>query len=213
MQILRDRREKNIFFASLSSLILILTPILPVSIDTCLNPFIVLFTSILLFTTSSRVLKREGGVYGLMFYGNLALTILAPFINYNCYCLSYLCVYTRSINPLESMILLTVATLLFTLEASILGLVYDLSVEITVYTTIIYGLSQYAVFLNNVLNDTIVKVLVFTIGFATCFIGRLVGGRIYSGLIVEKVFDKYISINTPLNLLFILFIAINSFSR
>jgi len=211
--IIRGRREMNVWLAPLISLILILTPILPVSVDTCLNPFIVLFTSILLFTISSRELRMDIGVYGLMFYGNIALTILAPFANYDCYCLSHFCILARSVNLVESTILLSIAIVLFTLEATILGLINDMGVEITVYTTILFGLSQYAVFLDKVLNDIVVKILVFTIGFTTCFIGRVIGRRIYNGLIVEKVFDKYISINTPLNLLFILFIATHSFTR
>lgn len=204
--------QRIVFIIPFYALLLLLSNLSPIPLDL---PFgiIIGFLSVLLIFIITSINVREYGfvVIGMPLLISYSLLYIIPFIVSGCENYSSICIALKSTNIFLNTIFISLGLFLSILVASFIYVcryLETLYCKVFVATSIVYLVSPYVNLIPGVSGSWILSplaTLAFTI--VVYILGNWIGNYLFYELSIEKIFDKYVSINI-LSVLLVLSLAL-----
>ncbi len=199
----------SVVLTPIYSIILSFTRLSPIYIDTSLGYYIVFLLSLFNYLLICIIRFRENViVYGLLYYFHYFFLGMAPYVFLNCSVLSTLCMYTRLSNPLSLLLVFITGFIIMVFLNSITTMLKDYVYRFHMFIMTLYLSSIYASLLETLVTNIALPFVILSISAISYYVGLKSGEYLYLGLDVDKIFDKYVSINTVLLFMFISFLSI-----
>lgn len=192
--------------------ILINTRITPIYIDYSFGYYLVFLLSITGYLFLCIIYYRKYSIiYGLLYYFHFFILGLAPYIFLDCPLTTYLCIYTRLSKHLISILVFITGFILMFFLNTITYVLKERLYRLHIFISTLYLSSIYSSLLENLFSSITISFIVFFTSIASLYIGIETGKYLFFELSIEKIFDKYVSINALLIFIFISLISIYVF--
>ncbi len=199
----------SVMVVPIYSVILSFTRLSPIFIDSGFGHYIVFLLSLFNYLLLCIIRFRENVIiYGLLYYFHYFFLGIAPYIFLNCPILSTLCMYTRLSNPLSLLLVFITGFIIMVFLNSITTMLEDHVYRFHMFIMTLYLSSIYASLLETLVTDIALPFIILSISAISYYVGLKSGEYLYLGLDVDKIFDKYVSINAVLLFMFISFLSV-----
>jgi len=155
--------------------------------------------------TYHSVQRTRGAIVASLLYSShYFMQIAIPYITTSCTTLSKTCLEIYTANYLQTFLLVFAGFALYTLTTTALYSIRERTLLVSVFALSAYYYTTYFAVLRYAIPQPVLAVLVIVASTATLYLGLKLGSILFSNLPLDKLFDKYVTVNATATLLSIL---------